>query len=654
VVPVPENRSALQSPSAWGALGVGLLAFAAYVLCATPTAYPLDSAELATAAFGLGVAHPPGEGSTLLWAKLFTLLPSGSVAFKVALSQAAAGALAAVMVFLLTLEATRKLAVVSESISERARSGVAAAAALAFAFAPGVVIVSSRAEVYALQTALSLGALWLALRAYASADARHAFLAAMLIGFGVGNHSMVAGLVGLGAVAASLPLLVRTTARKDPREDRCVDLGGRGARLARREEEEYSTDCDDEQRRQPGWIGRPNSHRHLRAGPKRLVFLSVAAFAVGLLVHAYLPLRAFALFAAPDRGIDNILWGDPRSWQGFWWMVSARTFSEKAALVHGNASPADLPFLPIEELGTIFVLLAAAGAYVLLRRRETRVAGLALLVGAAGSMVAALVGGLDPENPDIRGYLGPALALVAVLSGTAIAMALCVLRVRQLRAVLMLLFLLGSLARFPLADEYPNLRQARAAASEVGDMLAELPARAALFTYHFETGFLVGYHRLVEGARPDVAWAHLAFAGNSAYARRVSEAEPELRGVAEAQRDPARLAEEISRLDRIRPVRIEPNLTTPAEIRRGLGPAGDLWALASHTSPAPARPLPAWAVAEAADNRQTRGYLAWRNYIDAAWSCELGFTERARERFAELERLVPQDERFRELQKQCR
>ena len=74
-------------------LPVSLAAFAAYVLCATPTAYPLDSAELATAAFGLGVAHPPGEEASLLWAKLFTLLPLGGVAFKVALSQAAAGAL---------------------------------------------------------------------------------------------------------------------------------------------------------------------------------------------------------------------------------------------------------------------------------------------------------------------------------------------------------------------------------------------------------------------------------------------------------------------------------------------------------------------------------------------------------------------------------
>ncbi|HEX7500217.1 MAG TPA: DUF2723 domain-containing protein, partial [Polyangia bacterium] len=117
-----------------GAIAVGLAAFAAYALCATPTAYPLDSAELATAAFGLGVAHPPGEEASLLWAKLFTLLPLGSVAFKVALSQAAAGALAAMLVFLLVRDTSQTLTFVTEATSEKVRVAVAAAAALAFAY----------------------------------------------------------------------------------------------------------------------------------------------------------------------------------------------------------------------------------------------------------------------------------------------------------------------------------------------------------------------------------------------------------------------------------------------------------------------------------------------------------------------------------------
>jgi len=583
----------------WGALGVGLVAFVAYVLAATPTAYPLDSAELATAAFGLGVAHPPGEETTLLFAKLVTLLPLGNVAFKVALSQAVAGALAAVLVFLLVLDATRTLRFVTDATGEKTRAIVAAAAALAFAYAPGVVIVSNRAEVYAVQTALSLGALWLALRAYASKDARPAFVAAMLIGLGVGNHSLVAGLVGLGAVVAALPLLVHSSARG------------------------------------------------------RLLALSFAAFAVGMAVHAYLPLRTAALFAGAERGLDNVLWGDARTAHGFWWVVSAQTFAEKTAVVHGNASPWDLPFLPIEELGTIFALIAPAGAYFLLRRAESRAFGVAVLVGTAGSMAAALVGGLDPGNPDIRGYLGPALALIAVLSGTAIAVGTAIFRLKQLRTILALAFLVGALTRFPSPTLYPGLRNARAADFEVRSMLSDLPVHAALLTHHFETGFLVGYERYVEGARPDVAWAHLAFAAGPGYADRVAAALPELSPLVDVYRKHEGIAIQLAKLDDSRPARVEPDAVTGPEVRRTLGPAGDLWAPAKSTSPAPMRPLPTWVIAEAAQDHQVRGYLAWRNYIDASWACELGFIERARARFAELERLVPGDERFRELQKTC-
>jgi Protein of unknown function (DUF2723) len=599
-VPAPTHTIAATRLRLWAALGVGLAAFAAYVLCATPTAYPLDSAELATAAFGLGVAHPPGEETSLLFAKLFTLLPLGSVAFKVALSQAAAGALAAVLVFLLVLEAIQTVASVTESGGEKPRVAVAAASALAFAYAPGVVIVSNRAEVYAVQTALSLGALWLALRAHAHADARPAFVAALLIGLGVGNHSLVAGLAGLGAVAAALPLLWRSGMRR------------------------------------------------------RLLVLSLAAFAAGLLVHAYLPLRAGALFAAADRGMDNVVWGDARTWHGFWWVVSGQTFAEKTGIVHSNSSPWDLPFLPIEELGTVFALLAPAGAYFLLRRAASRVAGLSLLMGAAGAMVAALVGGLDPSNPDIRGYLGPAIAIIAVLSGTAIAVGTAFFRVQRLRAVLVLVFLAGALSRFPSPGQYPGLRHARAADYEARGILTGLPPRTALFTHHFETGFLVGYQRFVEGARPDVAWTHLAFAAGPGYAQRAVAARPELGPVVDAAIRNTGLAEQWAKLDDTRPVRIEPDAVTPPKVRRTLGPAGELWTLARNTSPAAMSSLPAWVLAEAAQDRQVRGYLAWRHYIDAVWSCNLGFIERAHERFTELERLVPSDERFRALRSTCR
>jgi hypothetical protein len=599
-VPEQAKSDVAMSPRCRGGLAVGFLAFAAYALGATPAPYPLDSAELASAAFGLGVAHPPGEETTLLLAKLFTLLPLGGVAFKVALSQAVAGALAAVLVYLLVLAASERVTLVMESTSEWTRALIAAAAALAFAFAPGVIIVSNRPEVYATQTALSLAALWLALRAHAAGDPRPALLAALAIGLGIGNHSLVAGLCGVGAVAAALPLLLRRT-------------------------------------------GRP-----------RFVALSVAAFAAGLLVHLYIPVRTSALFAAADRGTNGVLWGDGRTPGGFWWVVSARTFAEKAGVVHGNASPWDLPFLPLEELTAVFALIAPAGAYFLLRRSESRTVGLAVLLGAAGSMLAALVGGMDPSNPDIRGYLGPAFALIAVCSGVAVAVGTAFFRVRRLRVALALIFFVGALTRFPSPDAYPGLRQAHAAEIETRALLADVPVGGALFTNHFETGFLVGYQRFVDGARPDVLWLHLPFAPNPSYAGRVRAAAPELAAVLDACRARRGLAQAWALLDASHPVRVEPDPVTAPEARATLAPAGRLWSLKAEVPSA--RLWPPWeptVLAEAKRDHQVRAYLAWRRFMDATWSCGQGWRDRARAHFAELEQIIPGDDRLRELRQKC-
>jgi len=118
-------------------------------------------------------------------------LPLGNVAFRAALSQAVAGALAALLVYALSLDAADWLDP-EEKLNPVTRVLAAAAIAVMFAFAPGVVIVCNRAEVYALQTALSLAALWLAVRAARGRDARLALLAAVLIGLGVANHSLLA------------------------------------------------------------------------------------------------------------------------------------------------------------------------------------------------------------------------------------------------------------------------------------------------------------------------------------------------------------------------------------------------------------------------------------------------------------------------------
>ena len=580
---------------AFGALLVAGLAFVAYALCAAPAPYFLDSAELAAATFGLGVAHPPGEVTALLWGKFFDLLPLGNVAFRAAISQALAGALAAVLVYALSLDVADWLDP-DGRLDPVTRVLVAAGTAVMFAFAPGVVVVSNRAEVYALQTALSLAALWLALRAARARDARAALLAGMLIGLGVANHSLLAGLVGLGAVVAALPLLADKRAR--------------------------------------------------------LVELALLAFLAGMTIHAYLPLRAAALFSAPDHSVNNVVWGDARTPGGLWWLVSAHTFATKQAVVQSQATPGDLPFLPMEELGEVFALLAPAGLYFLLRRARSRWAGLSLLVAAGGSMVAALIGGLTPANPDIRGYLGPAFALVAVFSGAAILFGLTVFRLVRLRVLLAALLFVLAISRFPSANQYPGLRNSTTGDAVTGQILARLPPRAALFTNHFETAFLVGYQRLVEARRPDVAWAHLAFVGGPGYAERVSLAEPELAPSLRAYREGSFSVEVLRALDASRPVRIEPDIVMPVALRQQLVPAGEFWA-PSLASTSRLDTLAPWMLAEAQSDPQARGYLGWRSYIDAVWACDKHASDRVQLRFAELEGLMPSDARFKELKAHC-
>src|SRR5262249_38068520 len=77
------------------ALGVFVVVFVVYVAGLAPDVYWLDSSELAAAAFALGIAHPPGHPLPSLLGRACTLLPFGSIALRVGLASALAGAAAA-------------------------------------------------------------------------------------------------------------------------------------------------------------------------------------------------------------------------------------------------------------------------------------------------------------------------------------------------------------------------------------------------------------------------------------------------------------------------------------------------------------------------------------------------------------------------------
>lgn len=95
----------------WSLLAAGI-ALAVYRGCLPPTVTGEDAGELIVAAQFLGVPHPPGYPTWTLYAHLFTWLPWGSVAWRVALSSAvaAAGAVGVLCALLLRLTGSRAAA----------------------------------------------------------------------------------------------------------------------------------------------------------------------------------------------------------------------------------------------------------------------------------------------------------------------------------------------------------------------------------------------------------------------------------------------------------------------------------------------------------------------------------------------------------------
>src|SRR5215510_12533125 len=83
---------------------VFLVALVLYSWTLAPTVTPTDSGELILAAYGLGVAHPPGVPLWIMLTHLASLVPVGSVAVRINFSSAVFAALACAMLTLVVAE----------------------------------------------------------------------------------------------------------------------------------------------------------------------------------------------------------------------------------------------------------------------------------------------------------------------------------------------------------------------------------------------------------------------------------------------------------------------------------------------------------------------------------------------------------------------
>jgi len=89
------------------ALIVFLLSFTVYLATLCPTVPPYrDSGELASVSYKLGIAHPPGYPLYTIVGKIFTLIPSGEIAFRINIMSAFFGAVTVALVYLIMADIT--------------------------------------------------------------------------------------------------------------------------------------------------------------------------------------------------------------------------------------------------------------------------------------------------------------------------------------------------------------------------------------------------------------------------------------------------------------------------------------------------------------------------------------------------------------------
>ena len=184
---------------------MGIASFALYVRTLAPSLLWGDSAEFQTLSYTLGMTHPSGYMTQIMFGKLFTYLPVGNVAYRVNLMSAFFGALAVTEVYLIVrLLGGWRIAALSASILLTLTEGFWWRALLAESYAPAAGM---------------LATVWLLVMLWRNTGKwGYLFLAGLAGGLSLGIHSTVV------MTGFSVLVLLALTARR--REDWFAATGG--------------------------------------------------------------------------------------------------------------------------------------------------------------------------------------------------------------------------------------------------------------------------------------------------------------------------------------------------------------------------------------------------------------------------------------------
>jgi hypothetical protein len=168
-----------------------------YLLTLAPSVTFFDSGEFITAVSSLGTAHSPGYPLFVNYAKPFTFLPFGSIAFRVNVATALSAALACYGVYLLTCHLLRDEELPFEAgFAASAKRLVALCAAVTFAVTARLWLQSNHDKPYPLLAFICVIVFYLMLlwrESYRAGTERpsYVYLGAFLCGLGTGAHQIM-------------------------------------------------------------------------------------------------------------------------------------------------------------------------------------------------------------------------------------------------------------------------------------------------------------------------------------------------------------------------------------------------------------------------------------------------------------------------------
>jgi hypothetical protein len=574
-------------------VGLSSLAFALplliYVWTASGASYWLDGGEFVAAAVDLDIAHPPGHPLTALYGKAWTLLPLGPLAFRVALGQAMAAALAALLAFRACRSTARALGVRDDAVA----GPIGLFGAWLFALGYAVWFQAVRPEVYALQGVLTLLAIERLAHLHAAAadaggravPAQPLYVAAFATGLGLCNHHVMALFM--------MPALLWSA-----------------------------------------WTV---------AGVRRLRPWSICAAlgALALTTYVYLPLRAAR---HPPANF-----GDPQTWANFLWVVSARVYTQYV----GDKNPeslaqrfGDLGAVLSQQFYGVFLVAAAFGLYAALREPRARRIGVLWFLCAAPALVLRPWIGSVRGNPDAIAYMTSGYAALSALASAAFAALASVSsatdrsNARWKRGAWLLALGVAALQVWHVG---PQADLSRFIATDALDdsRLRDLPPRSVVVSTMPQVVFRVLELAATEDVRPDVTLLPVPFLRYPGVSDAQVRAEPGLTKIVHEYLDSERLRRRrLIGLAAYRPVMLELDPHTAPGAYDALLPVGALYAVVGERGAqqawqsAVAVQRQAYAriyadIGEGVHEVETAHHLLWLRYMDALFFAALGQREHA-------------------------